>query len=332
MPDEIVVIEGDGIGREVVPAAVEVLESFDLGFEFVEAEAGDATREATGEALPAETYDAAADADATLFGAAGETAADVILPLREAVGSFVNVRPAKAYPGVDALRPETDVVFLRENTEGVYAGHEDRLSADLSTLTRVVTSSASRELAEYACEFVEAGRGPAGDPDEGFTVAHKANVMRETDGRFREEVTAVADERGVDADEELMDAFATKLPLDPTQYGVVVCPNLAGDVLSDLAAGLVGGLGLLPSANVGRDNGLFEPVHGTAPDIAGEGVANPTAAVLSAAMLLEHLGHVEEARRVRDAVEGVLSDGPRTGDLGGSATTDEVTAAILDRL
>ena len=332
MADEIVVIEGDGIGREVVPAAVEVLESLDLGFEFVAAEAGDATKEATGEALPDETYDRVADADATLFGAAGETAADVILPLREAVDSFVNVRPARAFPGVDALRPETDVVFLRENTEGVYAGHEDRLSEDLSTLTRIVTSSASRELAEYACEFVRDGRGPAGDPDEGFTVAHKANVMRETDGRFREEVTSVAAKRGVDADEELMDAFATKLPLDPSEYGVVVCPNLAGDVLSDLAAGLVGGLGLLPSANVGHDNGLFEPVHGTAPDIAGEGVANPTAAILSAAMLLEYLGHVEEGQRVHDAVEGVLADGPRTGDLGGSATTNEVTAAVVDRL
>ena len=332
MPDEIAVIEGDGIGREVVPAAVEVLESLDPDFEFVAADAGDATKDETGEALPAETYELVADADAALFGAAGETAADVILPLREAVDSFVNVRPARAYPGVDALRPETDVVFLRENTEGVYAGHEDRLSDDLSTLTRVVTSSASRELAEYACDFVEDGRGPAGDPDEGFTVAHKANVMRETDGRFREAVTSVAAERGVDADEELMDAFATKLPLDPAEYGVVVCPNLAGDVLSDLAAGLVGGLGLLPSANVGHDNALFEPVHGTAPDIAGEGVANPTAAILSAAMLLEYLGHVEAGERVRDAVEDVLADGPRTGDLGGSATTEEVTAAVVDRL
>ncbi|WP_080508447.1 isocitrate/isopropylmalate family dehydrogenase, partial [Haloparvum sedimenti] len=329
--------EGDGIGKEVVPAAVAVLDAVadaneEVDFAYVEAEAGDAVKEATGEALPEATYETAASADATLFGAAGETAADVILPLREAVGSFVNVRPARAYPGVDAVRPETDVVFLRENTEGVYAGHEDRLSEDLSTLTRVTTSSASRELAEFACEFVADGRGPAGDPEEGFTVAHKANVMRETDGRFREEVLAVAEERGVDADEELMDAFATKLPLDPSQYGVVVCPNLAGDVLSDLAAGLVGGLGLLPSANVGHDNALFEPVHGTAPDIAGEGVANPTAAILSAAMLLEYLGHVDAGATVRDAVESVLEDGPRTGDLGGSAGTEEVTAAIVDRL
>ena len=330
MSERIAVIEGDGIGQEVVPAAIEVLEAVAPSFEFVAGDAGDAVEAATGEALPAETYELAADADATLFGAAGETAAEVILPLRDAVDSFVNIRPAKAYPGVDALRPETDVVFLRENTEGVYAGHESRLSDDLSTLTRVVTGSASRELAEYACEFVAEGRGPA--HRDGFTVVHKANVMRETDGRFKRTVHAVADDHGVDADEELMDAFATKFPLDPTQYGVVVCPNLAGDVLSDLAAGLVGGLGLLPSANVGHDNALFEPVHGTAPDIAGEGVANPTAAVLSAAMLLEYLGHAAAGERVRSAVEAVLSDGPRTGDLGGDATTEAVTAAIVDRV
>jgi len=329
MSEEIAVIPGDGIGQEVVPVAVDVLDAVG-DFEFVHADAGDAVKAETGSALPAETREAAESADATLFGAAGETAADVILPLRSAVESFVNIRPARSYPGVDALRPETDVVFLRENTEGVYAGHEDDLSHDLSTLTRVVTSSASRRLAEFACEFVADGRGP-GDA-ESFTVAHKANVMRKTDGRFRDAVVSVADERGVETDEELMDAFATRLPLYPEEYDVVVCPNLAGDVLSDLAAGLVGGLGLLPSANVGEERGLFEPVHGTAPDIAGQGVANPGATVLSAAMLLEFLGYDDEGQRVRDAVEGVLADGPRTPDLGGDATTEQVGDAILDRL
>jgi len=325
MSETIAVIPGDGIGQEVIPAARRVLEAVD-DFEFVEADAGDAVKEETGEALPEETYDLAAEADATLFGAAGETAADVILPLREAVDSFVNVRPAKAYPGVDALRPETDLVFLRENTEGVYAGHEDRLSDDLSTLTRVVTTSASERLAEFACDYVKER-----DRD-GFQVAHKANVMRETDGRFRDAVVDVAEANGVETEEVLMDAFATRVCLDPTQFDVVVCPNLAGDVLSDLAAGLVGGLGLLPSANVGAERGLFEPVHGTAPDIAGEGVANPSAAILSAAMLLEFLGYDEAGGEVREAVEGILADGPRTADLGGDATTDEVTEAILDRL
>ncbi|WP_276258197.1 isocitrate/isopropylmalate dehydrogenase family protein [Haloglomus litoreum] len=326
MTDDIVVIEGDGIGQEVVPAAIEVLEAVDADFRFTSARAGDAVLDETGEALPQETYDAVAAADATLFGAVGETAADVILPLREAVDSFVNVRPAKAYPGVDALRPETDVVFLRENTEGVYAGHENRLSDDLSTLTRVVTTSASERLARFACDYIEE-RGM-----DGFHVAHKANVMRETDGRFLGAVERVADERGLETEPVLIDAFATHLPLDPGQFEVVVCPNLAGDILSDLAAGLVGGLGLLPSANIGSDNGLFEAVHGSAPDIAGQGVANPSATILSAAMLLEHLGYEAAGADVRTAVEEVLAEGPRTPDLGGDATTEDVTAAVLERL
>ena len=327
MTHQIAVIEGDGIGQEVIPAAIDVLEALDLDLEFIEGEAGDAVKADTGEALPKETYDLAAEADATLFGAAGETAADVILPLRDAVDSFVNIRPAKAYPGIDAVRPETDLVFLRENTEGVYSGHEDDLSEDLSTLTRVVTTSASEKLAEFACDYVT----DSNDHD-GFSVVHKANVMRKTDGRFRDGVVDVADDRGVDTDEVLMDAFATRVCLDPEQFDVIVCPNLAGDVLSDLAAGLVGGLGLLPSANIGDDNALFEPVHGTAPDIAGEGIANPSATILSAAMLLDHLGYDEESQQVETAVEAVLADGPRTGDLGGDASTDEMTAAIVDEL
>ncbi|WP_293031045.1 isocitrate/isopropylmalate dehydrogenase family protein [Natronococcus sp.] len=326
MTHEIAVVPGDGIGQEVTPAAVDVLNALDIDFEFTEAEAGDAVAEETGDPLPQETYDLAASTDATLFGAAGETAADVILPLRDAVGSFVNVRPATAYPGVDAVRPETDLVFLRENTEGVYAGHEDRLTDDVATLTRVTTETASRRLAEFACEYVQQG------DHDGFTIAHKANVMRETDGLFRETVAGVASEAGVETDEVLMDAFATKVCLDPEQFDVVVCPNLAGDVLSDLAAGLVGGLGLLPSANVGPERALFEPVHGTAPDIAGEGVANPAAAILSAAMLLEYLEYDDEAAAVRSAVEATLEEGPQTGDLGGNASTEDVTNAIIDRL
>lgn len=326
MTHEIAVVSGDGIGQEVTPAAVEVLRSLDIDLEFVASEAGDAVKESTGTALPDETYDLVTSADATLFGAVGETAADVVLPLRDAIGSFVNIRPAKAYPGVDALRPETDLVFLRENTEGVYGGHENRLTDDVSTLTRVVTQSASRQLAEFACEYAQEGSY------DGFTIAHKSNVMRETDGLFRDTVAEVAAEQGTGTDEVLIDAFATRVCLDPTQFDLVVCPNLAGDILSDLAAGLVGGLGLLPSANIGPENAMFEPVHGSAPDIAGEGVANPAAAILSAAMLLEHLDYETEAQAVRTAVETTLEDGPRTADLGGNASTAAVTDAIIERL
>lgn len=324
-PHEIVVIPGDGIGQEVVPATVRVLDTLDVPFSFVECEAGDAVRDETGVALPESTREAVESADATLFGAAGETAADVVLPLRNLVGSFANVRPVRAYPGTNALKPETDLVFVRENTEGVYAGIESEISAGVTTCTRVVTEAASRRLAEFGFDF-------AAERDDAVTVAHKANVMRTTDGQFLDAVRAVADERDADHDEVLMDALAMHLVMRPEEFDVVVCPNLAGDVLSDLAAGLVGGLGLLPSANVGRENGLFEPVHGSAPDIAGEGVANPAATLLSAALMLDHLGEDAAATRLRQAVESVLETGPHTPDLGGSAATEDVADAVVDRL
>jgi 3-isopropylmalate dehydrogenase len=326
MTHEIAVIPGDGIGKEVTPAAVEALEALPVDLEFVHGEAGDETEAETGAALPDETRELAAAADATLFGAAGDTAAEVVLPLREAVGSYANVRPARSYPGLDALKPETDLVFVRENTEGVYAGIESEITDGVTTLTRVVTERASRRIAEFGLRYARQN----GYDD--VTIAHKSNVMRTTDGLFLETVEAVADERGVDVEPVLVDALAMHLITHPEDYGVVVCPNLAGDVLSDLAAGLVGGLGLLPSANVGEDNAMFEPVHGSAPIIAGEGIANPAAMVLSAALLLEHLEYGEEADRLRDAVETTLAEGPRTPDLGGSASTDEVTAAVVDRL
>jgi 3-isopropylmalate dehydrogenase len=326
MTHEIAVIPGDGIGKEVTPAAVDVLEATPIDFGFVEGEAGDEVLAETGTALPEHTQEIAADADATLFGAAGETAADVILPLRSIVGSFANVRPARSYPGLDAVKPETDLVFIRENTEGVYSGLESEITEGVRTLTRVVTEDASEAIAEYGFNY--ARRNGYDD----VTIAHKANVMRETDGLFLETAERVADERDAEYETALMDALAMHLVMHPEDYGVVICPNLAGDMLSDLAAGLVGGLGLLPSANVGPENALFEPVHGSAPDIAGEGIANPSAMILSAAMLLDHLGYPEEASGVRDAVESVLESGPRTPDVGGDATTEEVTDAVIDQI
>jgi len=326
MTHEIAVIPGDGIGLEVVPAATTVLEATPVEFRFVRAEAGDATRAETGTALPEDTRSIAAAADATLFGAAGETAADVILPLRAVVGSYANVRPARAYPGVDALAPETELVFIRENTEGVYAGIENEIADGVRTLTRVTTEEACERIAEFGFAYA------ADNGYDDITIAHKANVMRETDGLFLDVARRVGDEHDRPYETALMDALATALVMRPEAYGVVICPNLAGDVLSDLAAGLVGGLGLLPSANIGPANALFEPVHGTAPDIAGEGVANPTATVLSAAMLLEHLDYPAAATAVREAVEAVLAGGPTTPDLGGTATTDEMTGAIVAQM
>src|SRR5699024_9672026 len=171
-------------------------------FEFTEHEAGDKVKAETGEALPPETREAAAESDATLFGAAGESAADVILPLRSAVGSFANVRPARAYPGIDALHPDADLVFVRENTEGVYAGIESDLTDEVRTLTRVITEPASRRIAEFGFDY-------AAEHDYDVTVAHKANVMARTDGLFVETAGQVADERGADHETQLMDALAT---------------------------------------------------------------------------------------------------------------------------
>ena len=325
MTDEIAVIPGDGIGQEVIPAAVKVLQTVAPDVEVVEADAGDETRAETGTALPDATRELAATVDATLFGAAGETAADVVLPLRSAVGSYANVRPVRAYPGVDAIHPETDLVFVRENTEGVYAGIEHAITEDVRTLTRVVTRDASERIAEYGFQYAAAN-------DYDVTVAHKANVMCETDGLFLDVATEIGQRRSDEYDTMLVDALAMELVVNPGEYGVVICPNLAGDVLSDLAAGLVGGLGLLPSANVGSEGGLFEPVHGSAPDIAGTGTANPVAAMLSAALLLDSLEYCEAATEIRSAVTTVLARGPHTPDLGGTASTAEVTDQVLCQL
>tara|TARA_A100001037_G_C15150141_1_gene638652 strand:- start:4754 stop:5731 length:978 start_codon:yes stop_codon:yes gene_type:complete len=323
---KILVIPGDGIGLEVVPAAVEVIEALGLKIEFIDANAGDGVKKKTGDALPIEVLEMVEDSDAILFGAAGESAADVILPLRREIDSFVNVRPAKAYPGVNALQPNTDLVILRENSEGVYTGIESRVSEEMATLTRVITKTASSRLAEYACEYVK---------DQGldkFTIAHKDNVMRITDGLFRKTVESVASGNGVKTESAIMDALAMLMVMYPEKYQVIVCPNLAGDVLSDLAAGLVGGLGLLPSSNIGPNCALFEPVHGTAPDIAGKGVANPIATILSTCMMLEYIGYGEEAARVRLISEQTLSEGKTTPDLGGKENTRGVAAEIISKL
>ncbi|WP_135661559.1 isocitrate/isopropylmalate dehydrogenase family protein [Halorhabdus rudnickae] len=326
MTKEIAAIPGDGIGKEVLPAAIDVLSALDRDFEFVKGQAGNAVYEREGTPLPEETRELAREADATLFGAAGELAADIILPLRQDVGSFANVRPARAYPGVDAVKPETDLVFVRENTQGVYAGIESNLTDDVTTLTRLITEDASRKIAEYGFEYATEH-----DADR-VTVAHKANVMRETDGLFVDTAAEVAEKHGAEYDEALIDALAMHLVMHPEDYDVIITPNLAGDVLSDLAAGLVGGLGMLPSANIGEDNALFEPVHGSAPDIAGEGVANPSAMILSAAMLLEYFDYDQDGQRVREAVLTVLEEGPRTPDLGGDASTEAFTEAVLEQL
>ncbi len=323
MSARIVVIGGDGIGPEVVGAAVKVLEAtgveVDLGFY----EAGDEVAERGGQPLPDATLEAARAADAVLFGAAGRSAADVILRLRKELNCYANIRPSRAFKGVKCLHPECDLVVVRENTECLYIGLEARLTPDVATATRLITRKASTRIARRGFEMAAARERKR------LTAVHKANVMRITDGLFLEACREVArDFPQVEYEEALVDSVAMRMVLDPGQFDVLLTTNLFGDILSDLAAGLIGGLGLCPSANLGEGPGLFEPVHGSAPDIAGKGIANPTAAILCVAMMLEHMGWTRQGLAVHKAVEACLAQGMVTPDLGGKLTTMEMAREV----
>jgi 3-isopropylmalate dehydrogenase len=266
-------------------------------------------------------------AQAVLFGAVGNSAAEVILRLRAELGCFVNLRPARAYPGVSCLHPRTNLLIVRENTECLYAGHESVLDKDLVTATRVITRQASLRIARFALAHArEQGLGKV-------TAVHKANVLRKSDGLFLQCCRQAAEEfPDIVYEEALVDSVAMKMVLAPEQFQVLVTTNLFGDILSDLAAGLIGGLGLCPSANLGPEHALFEPVHGSAPDIAGQGVANPSAAILCAAMMLKHLGEIAMGLKVERALEKALQDGSTTPDLGGGLKTMEMARAVIQRM
>ncbi len=343
----VALIPGDGIGREVVPAAAEVLAATGVPLRFVELDAGWETFQRAGTALPEATVEALRACDAALFGAVSSPSHRVpgyrspIVEMRRRFDLYANLRPARSVPiggrgeavprlgaeGASALRPYVDILIVRENTEGLYAGRE-RLEDDGNTAVteRVVTRRASARIARVALEQARARR-------RHLTVVHKANVLREGDGLFREAVLAeAAAYPDVRVDEGLVDSVAYRLVREPESFDVIVAPNLYGDILSDLVAALVGGLGIVPSGNVGDNFAVFEPVHGSAPDIAGRGIANPIATIRAAAMLLAYLGGHAAAQGVDRAVDAVLRDGPWTPDLGGRATTAEVTRAVIERL
>lgn len=286
-------IYGDGIGQEVIPVAERILTQLVPGIEFVQAQAGFETFQACGSALPAETLEAARKADAILFGAVGSPSHPVegyrspIVQLRRELDLYANLRPTQG--------PRTRLLIVRENTEGLYAGKERLEDAETAIAERVVTVRATRRIVQKA--FDEARSG-------GFsrvTLVHKANVLRVTDGLFRTTALEVAAQNSdIMMDEMLVDTAAMKLAEAPEKFEVVVTTNLFGDILSDVAAIHGGGIGLAASANIGEKHGVFEPVHGSAPDIAGRGIANPSAACLSAAMMLEWLG----SRRVDSELMG----------------------------
>ena len=326
-PYPIAVIPGDGIGTEVVEAELAVLEATGIPFDFTSYPAGDDHLARTGTALPEETLQGARNARAVIFGAAGNSAADVILRLRAELGTFVNLRPTRAFQGVECLFPETNLVIVRENTECLYAGIENTIVPGVVTATRVITEAASYRIARFAFEYAsQNGRNKV-------TAVHKANVLRKTDSLFLECCRrAAAEFPGTAYEEALVDSLAMRVVLNPSEFDVIVTTNLFGDILSDLAAALIGGLGTCPSANLGDTHALFEPVHGTAPDIAGKGIANPSAAIMCGAMLLRHLAEKEAADRVDKALESCLAGSLTTPDLGGKLSTMEMARAVIDRM
>lgn len=333
-PATIVLIAGDGVGQEVIPAAAEVLAALGLGLKFVEAPAGFGHFRRTGNAIPAETLAAVQAAGVALFGATASPSTEEpgyqspILALRRVFELYANLRPTFSLPGSYA-RAGVDLLIVRENTEGLYSGRELR-EGDTAIAERVITVRGSARIARMAFMQAQARQRPPGMGGPCVTIVHKANVLKVTDGLFRETCLQVAAEfPDVAVNEVLVDTMALRLMRDPQVFDVIVTTNLFGDILSDEASGLMGGLGVAPSANVGGQVAVFEPVHGSAPDIAGHGRANPVGALFSAGMLLAHLGHPAAAARVRHAVMDTLRAGILTPDLGGTATTQAVTRSVI---
>lgn len=321
----IAVIPGDGIGQEVVKATITILDKLPIDFKYTYAEAGDKCKEETGVPLPDDTIELAKKSDAVLFGAAGETAADVIVRLRRELNTFVNLRPVKS------LQPDKygniDFMIVRENTEDLYIGDEEE-TPEGAIARKHITKFASERIAEYAFKYAEdTGR-------KKVTAVHKANVLKLSDGLFKESFYKIAEKHpDIEANDFYVDATAMYLITNPLDFEVIVTTNLYGDILSDEGAGLVGGLGMIPSANIGDNNGLFEPVHGSAPDIAGQGIANPVATILSACMMLDYLGESEYARKIEKIIIDVIQEGENvTPDLGGKASTQEMAEYIASKL
>lgn len=325
---QIAVIPGDGIGKEVMEATISVLDELDVDFDYIYGIAGDECNEEHGTPLPQETIDIVRDSDACLFGAAGETAADVIVKIRQEMKMFANLRPVKSYPNTKSLFENVDFMIVRENTEGLYIADQEEETEDGAIAKRVITREAEERIIDYAFQYAKDNNRTK------VTAVHKANVLKKTDGLFKEIFYEVSEKYpDIDTEDFYVDATAMYLVTQPQEFQVVVTTNLFGDILSDEGAGLVGGLGLIPSANIGADGALFEPVHGSAPDIAGQQKANPIAMMLSAIMMLRYLGENDAADKFDAAILKVLSEGKTlTSDLGGSATTMEVAQAVKNAL
>ena len=330
----VTLIPGDGIGPEVVSAAVEAIEAAGAKLTWERAAAGASAVPTHGTPIPAETLDSIRRNKLALKGPlatpVGEGYRSVNVALRKEFALYANVRPARSFTGVETRFTGVDLVVIRENTEGLYSGVEHYIDEEHSAAETIsiITRKGSERIIDYAFSFVRTRHRRR------LTLVHKANILKATSGLFLDTGRKLAAKYpDVDFRDIIVDNCAMQLVRNPNQFDVLVTTNLFGDILSDLTAGLVGGLGLTAGANIGKDTAIFEAVHGTAPDIAGKGIANPTAVMLAGMMLLEHIGERTAAERLDTAVrEAIASKEAVTPDLGGSATTRMFTQAVLKRL
>ena len=335
MTQKITVIRGDGIGPEIMDATLYVLDRLGAGLEYEYAEAGLAALEQYGELLPQATLDSIARNKVALKSPlttpVGGGFSSINVALRRHFDLYANVRPAHSFPNTKSRYPSgVDLITVRENTEGAYIGEGQTLSEDGETamLMQKITRKGSERIVHYAFELARrTGR-------KKVTVVHKANILKTTSGLFLNVAREVAAQYpDIECNEMIVDNTCMQLVMRPEQFDIIVTTNLFGDIISDLCAGLVGGLGLAPGANIGEHAAIFEAVHGTAPDIAGKGIANPCALLLGAAQMLDHLGQPDNATRLRKAIVATLeAKDSLTGDLGGSGTTMSFAQAIASRL
>ncbi len=332
---KISLITGDGIGPELSESAISVLETihdkFDLKFEITKLPAGDKALEETGRALPEETIQTIKKSDVCLKAPVGESAADVIVVLRRMFDLYANLRPAKSYPHMPALRDDIDMIIVRENTEDLYTGKEFSLG-DSAVALRIISERASKRIAKYAFEIAKQRNSM-----KKVTCVHKSNVMRLTDGLFAKSCSEIAKNYpDISFEQMYVDACAMNLIRQPEQFDVIVTTNLFGDILSDESSQVVGGLGMAPAANIGDNFALFEPVHGAAFDIAGKNIANPSSFLLSIKMMLDWLGAkhndskcVEIGQKLESTIFNLVKNGVKTKDIGGTKSTSEFTQAII---
>jgi isocitrate dehydrogenase (NAD+) len=334
MSQTIAVIKGDGIGPEIMDATLAVLDALDVGLRYEFVDAGLSAYEKSGELLPEATLAAITKYKVALKSPlttpVGEGFSSINVALRRKFDLYSNVRPALSFPNTKSRYQNIDLITVRENTEGAYIGEGQSLSEDGETalLTQKITRKGSERIVRYAFELaVKLGR-------KKVTIVHKANILKSTSGLFLKVAREVAAEYPqIACNEMIVDNTCMQLVMRPEQFDVIVTTNLFGDIISDLCAGLVGGLGLAPGANIGADCAIFEAVHGSAPDIAGKGIANPCALLLGAVQMLEHIGQVDAGRRLKQAIVDTMNDKDHlTPDLGGNGSTQTFAEAIIKHI